>query len=157
MPKTLYSILRVLVHLYAAWLAMMLIHEAGHVLGALATGGHVVRVVWGPFTLSRTDVDPNPHANFVTWAGPLFGAIAPTLLAGVLRKSRFGNPLAFLAGFCLIANGEYLSVGAFSPAGDARDLLHMGTPRWLLVAVGTPMCVLGLWLWHCVTVKPANR
>jgi len=139
--------------LYISWLLKMLVHEAGHVLGALTSGGHVVRVVWGPFSLSRTDVSPNPNPRFETWSGPIFGAIVPALIAFTFRKKRPAKLLTFFAGFCLIANGAYLAVGALSPAGDARDLLHLGTPRWLLVAIGAPLFATGLWLWHRLTIK----
>jgi len=91
---------------------MTAIHEAGHVLGAMATGGKVNRVVWGLAKLSRTDVYPNPKPKWVAWAGPLFGAIAPFLLERLSRRTHAANLLSLLAGFCLIANGAYLAAGA---------------------------------------------
>jgi len=42
------------------WLAMQIIHEAGHVLAAWVTGGTVTAVVLHPLAISRTDVAPNP-------------------------------------------------------------------------------------------------
>src|SRR5688572_25169571 len=81
---------------WAAWLLMMLVHEAGHVLGALATGGVVRRVVWHPLAISRTDVDPNPAPLTVVWAGPLVGCLAPVLVAWLLaRWWRAGSHLAW--------------------------------------------------------------
>jgi hypothetical protein len=44
-----------------SWLAMMAVHELGHVLHAVASGGTVVGVVLNPLEISRTDVSPNPH------------------------------------------------------------------------------------------------
>ncbi len=58
-----------------SWLAMQAVHELGHVLGAVATGGRVVRVVLDPTTFSRTVVEPNPHPGGVAWAGPLVGTV----------------------------------------------------------------------------------
>ncbi len=53
-----------------SWLAMQAVHELGHVLGAVATGGRVTEVVLHPCTISRTDVHPNPHPLLVVWPGP---------------------------------------------------------------------------------------
>ena len=139
--------------LYAAWLLMMLVHEAGHVVGAICSGGHVTRVMWSPLSLSRTDVEPNPQPLVVTWAGPMLGATIPLLIAGLCSRWRLGYLLTFFAGFCLIANGAYLAIGALSPAGDAKDLLRLGIPRWVLIGVGTPMLIAGFWLWHRVSPR----
>ena len=50
-----------------SWFAMMAVHELGHVVGALVTGGVVERVVLHPLTISRTDVSPNPEPSIVVW------------------------------------------------------------------------------------------
>ena len=56
-----------------------------------------------------------------------------------------GDYLArFFAGFCLIANGVYLGIGAFQGDGDAGDLLRMGTPKWCLWLFGLIAVPLGL-------------
>ncbi|CAN5479136.1 hypothetical protein BH10PLA1_BH10PLA1_14830 [soil metagenome] len=153
MIRRLLHSLAIALLLYVCWLAMTAIHEAGHVLGAKASGGVVNRVVWGPVSLSRTDVYPNPNPRLVTWAGPAFGALAPLLLEWLGRRSRFANLLGVLAGFCLIANGAYLASGVIYPVGDARDLIHLGTRRWVLLAAGMPMCVVGLLIWHKVSPR----
>lgn len=56
-----------------------------------------------------------------------------------------------LAGFCLIANGVYLGIGAIDPVGDARDLIQLGTPRWALVLFGIAAGLPGLWIWHRIS------
>ena len=48
-----------------SWLAMMIVHEFGHVLHAWFSGANVVKVVLHPLAISRTDVAPNPHPLFV--------------------------------------------------------------------------------------------
>jgi hypothetical protein len=133
-----------------SWFAMMAVHETGHVLGALFTGGTVTKVVLHPLTISRTDVAPNPQPLLVVWAGPLFGVIVPLLswVASQMGRVPFWYLLRFFAGFCLIANGAYLGVGSFDGVGDAGDLLRHGAPVWQLCVFGL-MCVpTGLWLWH---------
>lgn len=44
----------------ASWLGMQAVHEAGHVLGALVSGGSIKQVVLHPLTISRTDLAMNP-------------------------------------------------------------------------------------------------
>src|SRR5690349_5979133 len=94
-----------LITLLLSWLLMQAVHEAGHVLGARLTGGHVQRVMLHPLAISRTDVSPNPWPLAEVWAGPLGGVVIP--LAMCLVSKFWIKPLAawvrFFAGFCLIA------------------------------------------------------
>lgn len=133
-----------------SWLAMMGIHEAGHVLGALATGGRVDAVVLHPFRISRTDVAPNPHPGVVVWLGPLAGCLLP-LAAFFITPKRAFMPraiLRFFAGFCLISNGVYIAIGARFRVGDCGEMLRTGTPPWVMLAFGAVTIPLGLYLWH---------
>ena len=133
-----------------AWLLMQVVHECGHALFGWLTGGDVSRVVLHPLTISRTDLDANPHPLLVCWAGPLFGSIAPILLWLVARATKWSGEfwLRFFAGFCLIANGAYLAVGSFDRIGDAGDLLKHGSPIWMLWLFGAITISAGLQLWH---------
>lgn len=47
------------------WLAMQAVHELGHFLGAVVSGGRVNQVVLHPLMISRTDVQPNPSPALV--------------------------------------------------------------------------------------------
>jgi hypothetical protein len=155
MPRRFPQTLLVLSILWLSWLTMMLVHEAGHVVGAVCTGGQVRRVVWHPAALSRTDVWPNPHPLVEVWAGPVVGSLVPLVVAGV--ASAFRLRVAYLvwvvAGFCLIANGAYLGVGAVSPVGDARELIARGTPAGWLAAFGVATVIPGFWIWHRVSPR----
>jgi hypothetical protein len=132
------------------WLAMQAVHELGHVLGAVATGGTVERVVLHPLTISRTDVSPNPHPLLVVWAGPVVGVLLllGLLLAAKWSKLKSAYLLQFFAGFCLIANGAYIGVGSFGRIGDAGDMLRHGSPIWSLWLFGAVALPLGLYLWN---------
>lgn len=136
--------------LYLSWLGMMVVHEAGHVLHAWASGGTVVRVVLEPLSLSRTDLGDNPAPVFVALGGFVWGSLLPVLAALPVRRpgSRLGHLLRFFAGFCLVANGVYLAGGVFSRTGDPGELLHFGVAPWLLVAGGVGLAVPGLHVWH---------
>lgn len=130
------------------WLGMMLVHEVGHVLGAIVTGGVVQEVVWHPLVISRTDVSPNPSPLFVVWAGPLLGSLLPVIIWALLFRWRYAFLFRFFAGYCLIANGGYIGVGSFEKVGDCREMLIHETPIWVLWVFGVTACSLGLYLWN---------
>ena len=136
--------------LLASWLGMQAIHECGHVLGALATGGKVKQVVLNPLAISRTDVAPNPHPLPVVWAGPALGVLIPLVLWAIAAALRMRGAfvLRFFAGFCAIANGTYLAIGSFGRVGDCGDMLRNGSQLWQLWLFGAVTIPLGLWLWH---------
>lgn len=175
-----------------SWLGMMAVHELGHVIGAVLTGGKVARVVLHPAAISRTDVSPNPVPLIVAWAGPIFGALIPlffwltvrrllgchsepsTIPERVLSSSfstiefagsdesteqRYHNLrlsgrsaiisiAQFFSGFCCVAKGAYLGIGAFERVGDAEELLKAGSPLWTLVLFGLLAFIAGLLMWH---------
>lgn len=134
------------------WQGMLAVHELGHVIGAIATGGLVNRVVLHPAAISRTDVDPNPSPRIVVWAGPVAGSLLPLVVLMGLQIAKLSAQgrglLQFFAGFCLLANGAYIGVGGFDGVGDAGEMLRHGTPMWAMLVFGISACALGLWLWH---------
>lgn len=139
-----------------SWPMMMLVHEAGHMLGALMTGGSINRLVWHPLAFSRTDISPNPQPLLVVWSGPVIGVLIPVILERVARMffAELNYIFKLFAGFCLIANGCYIGFGVFDRAGDAGDMLRLGTPAWIMIAFGILATVLGFWLWHRASFRP---
>jgi hypothetical protein len=126
--------------LLTCWLGMMLVHELGHILAALLSGGAVTRLEWPPLGFSRTDVSPNPHPLLVAWSGPLFGASLPLLLSLILRLARRRALVAeIFSAFCLLANGIYLGAGSLDRVGDTGDILNHGSPLWLLWPLAVPL------------------
>ncbi len=136
--------------LITAWLWMQAVHELGHVLHAWATGGKVQQVILHPATISYTDVRPNPHPLVVAWGGVIWGSALPVVawLVASVALPKFAWLLKFFAGFCLIANGIYLAAAFWQPVGDAKALLELGAPRWLLVLLGAAATAVGLWCWN---------
>jgi len=137
------------VGLYAGWLGMLAVHEFGHAAAAVATGARIERIeipLWG---FSRTDVvDPRAPA-LILWCGILVGALVPWAAALLVPRRARTRPVAeFFAGFCGIANGAYLAVGCWLPAGDAAELMRLGAPRAVLVLVGAVLIAIGLHFWH---------
>ena len=113
------------------WLGMMIVHEAGHCVAALLTGGEIERVVLHPLAFSRTDVIDNPHPLTVAWAGALVGVTLPLTMLGVAKAFHLSIVylLRFFAGLCLLTNGLYLGVGVLWRVGDAGDLLNYGAEK----------------------------
>lgn len=148
MTSTKYILTTVTV--FASWLAMQQVHELGHVLGAWLTGGRVERVVLHPLSFSRTDLAVNPAPLVVAWAGPVAGVVIPLLIwmLAAWRRLPGAFVLRFFAGFCLLANGAYLGIGAFDRVGDCGDLLRHGARMWQLWLFGAVTAPAGLWLWH---------
>jgi len=133
-----------------SWLAMQAVHESGHVLAAVITGGKVSKVVLYPLAFSRTDLGRNPHPLVVVWAGPLAGVILPSLALLIAHVSRWRLAwlFRFFAGFCLVANGVYIAFGPSEGGADTAVMLANGSPRWVTMLFGIPSVLLGLYLWH---------
>jgi hypothetical protein len=149
-PETARRSLLIVATLVASWMGMQAVHETGHVLGALATGGKVKRVVLHPLAISRTDLADNPKPLFVVWAGPVFGVLAPLALWGVAASARIRGAFVarFFAGFCLVANGLYIGVGSFGRIGDCNEMLQHGSGIGSLRLFGATATIAGFALWN---------
>ena len=136
--------------LVASWLGMQAIHECGHVIGALMTGGEIKQVVLNPLSFSRTDLGLNPNPLTVVWAGPIFGALLPLVAWMISAKANLTGAylLRFFAGFCALANGVYLGFGSFGQVGDCAEILRHGGQIWQLWLFAFITVPTGLWLWH---------
>ncbi len=132
------------------WLAFMAIHELGHVLAAISTGGSVAKVIVHPLAISRTEISPNPHPSITVWAGPIIGVLLPLMIWALFWKFQWsGDYLArFFAGFCLIANGAYVGIGSFERIGDAGDMMKHGATIWFLWLFGIITVPTGFLIWH---------
>ena len=143
-------ILAVALAAYPMWLAMMAVHELGHVLHAWLSGGAVsaVRVPLVGFSITEFSTNPRPH--FVAWGGAVCGSVLPVAAWAIFRVRRWRGSklLQVFAGFCLVANGAYLAIGWVERAGDAADLVRYGSPVWVLVTCGVGAAGAGLYLWH---------
>jgi hypothetical protein len=134
-----------------SWLAMQVVHEAGHVLVARATGGEVVKVGLHPLIFSHTDVGENPHPLAEVWGGPILGSALPLLAVVLAAACRLPGVylLRFFAGFCLVANGIYIGAGwLIADGADPWVMRENGSPTWVLAVFGLVTFPLGLYLWH---------
>jgi hypothetical protein len=143
--------------LYVSWLAMMALHEAGHVLHGWVSGASVFAVRVPLVGFSLTEFSTNPHPHFVAWGGAVWGSVMPVGVWALFRARRWRGwkVLQFFAGFCLVANGTYLGIGWVEGAGDAAGLVRHGTPVWVLVTIGVVTTSGGLLLWHLLGQSPS--
>ncbi|MDA3962388.1 MAG: hypothetical protein PF961_16495 [Planctomycetota bacterium] len=130
------------------WWPFMAVHELGHVLGTWICGGTVETVVLWPWTISQTIRSGSCAPLVDTWAGAVLGSLIPIAIWLLLKRTRFIWPVQFFAGFCAIANGLYLACGWPLAAGDAGELVTLGTPPWALITFGIPTALGGLLIWH---------
>ena len=142
-----------------SWLLMQIVHEFGHVFHAWFSGGTVQRVVLHPLAISRTDVFPNPRPRIVTWGGFAGGIGIPLAMWWIAYRFRrkITGYFEFFTGFCLIANGAYLSSGGWSPVGDTRDLINRGESPLLMAVLGMIAIAYGLWIWHRLDRRTRDR
>ena len=149
-PAAILRTILIVSTLVASWLGMQAVHELGHVIGALVSGGEIERVVLHPLSISRTDLADNPHPLIVVWAGPLLGVVLPVALWTLAAAMRIAETflLRFFAGFCLIANGVYIGFGSLGSIGDCGEMLRHGSPVWMLWLFGVVTCPMGLAVWH---------
>jgi hypothetical protein len=130
---TLASAARTLLLATFCWLAMMWVHECGHVLGCILSGGKIDHVVLAPWSFSRTDPFSDPHPLVTVWSGPLFGSLFPLVLSLCFPRIAL---LRLFAAFCLLVNGIYICCASFTPFADAAVMLRRGSPMWTLWGFG---------------------
>lgn len=114
-------IFRFIALLVAAWCVMTLTHELGHIVGGWWVGGVLVDADVAPWRLPYSIFVPDPMPLVTLWCGPIVGVAAPLGAALALRREWSW----FIANFCILANGTYLSLAWVS--GDR----HLDTPRLL--------------------------
>jgi hypothetical protein len=133
-----------------SWYGMMAIHELGHCLTAIATGGGVEKIHIPLKGYSLTEYTSRPSPLLTIWAGPIFGALFPLLFLPTIGcLPRVGRHfILFFAGFCLIANGIYLGLGSQLRVGDCEELYEYGAHAWQMILPGSLFTMLGFYLWH---------
>ena len=150
MRNRLHQIVLIGTFLPLCWLLMQAVHELGHVVCCLATGGAIAKVVLSPLAFSRTDSSGSAWPLLVVWAGPVVGVVLPLVLLAVSKVAlpKWSYLFQFFAGTCLIANGGYIGAGSLGKVGDAGDMIRLGSPLWSLWLFGLMTLPAGLYLWN---------
>ncbi len=148
MKSRIQQLVIILTFIGFCWLMMQVIHELGHVVSTIISGGQVEKVVLHPLTFSRTDVSLNPHPLIQIWGGPIVGVILPMAALAIahLIHTNYLLLFRFFAGFCCIANGVYIGFGPNTTGLDTQVMLFLGCERWQLILFGLPILALGLYL-----------
>lgn len=133
-----------------SWLGMQIIHELGHVLGAILTGAKISKIILHPLAISHTMLEANPSPLIVVSLGPVVGILGPLILLVLLHliESRLEYLVRFFAGFCLVANGVYVGFGPGDSLADSGIMLANGVPRIVLIAFGVLATAAGFALWN---------
>ncbi len=122
--------LRVALLLAIAWVIMLTTHELGHIIGGKCCGGTLQSYDLLPWHLPYSNFEPDPYPLITLWSGPLLGVILPTAVSIIIRTST----TLFIASFCTLANGLYISTAWFS--GER----YLDTPK-LLAAGASPASI----------------
>lgn len=149
MPRSTAGIV-LLITAIACWYGMMAVHESGHVIHAWVTGGTVQAVKLPLIGFSETAFFPNPRPHAVVWGGPVWGCLLPMLIDGMawLFAKKIRHFTRAFAGFCLMANGAYIGLGWIDRIADAGDMMHYGTPVWVMIVFGVVTFAVGILYWH---------
>lgn len=118
--------------LAASWVVMTCTHECGHMIGGMIGGATLTDFDLAPWHMPYSLHEPDPQPLVTLWAGPLLGVVVPLTTAVFIRK----RWIWFIADFCLIANGSYLSLAWLSGDRflDTARLLDAGAhPASILI------------------------
>ncbi|MEO1617627.1 MAG: hypothetical protein AAFV88_17385 [Planctomycetota bacterium] len=118
--------------LLASWCVMTLTHECGHLVGGACCGATLKEAELAPWRLPYSLHSPDPHPQITLWCGPILGVLIPVSLAWLIHR----DSAWFIADFCVLANGSYLTLSWISGDRflDAPRMLAAGTPAWLLAS-----------------------
>ncbi len=115
-----------------------LIHESGHALNAVLTGGSLNKITMSPLSWCYASTSGG-NETFVVWGGFLWQTIVPTVVLLLLWyfKSRLSLYALFLVLVSFGASGVYMIAGAVAGVGDGGSLVRYGVPPFLLLTVGS--------------------
>lgn len=144
--KTFQRFLIVLGVFVFAYNASTIIHELGHALTLVATGGEVDFIEVSPFSWSYAHYTSDPEPMATSWGGFLWETVFGLFAFFVLwiaksRLSLFGVVLAIAS---LAGTGIYMLVGAVLRIGDSAALIRMGVPPSALIVIGSFLLLLVL-------------
>lgn len=133
------------------WLSSMLIHEMGHVLAAIGTGGKLAVVDVRPWRFSTTLVSPNPFPSVVVWSGLLMGWLVPLVSLPFWKMKSscqsqvlaIGPLLKTWSAFCWLSMGSYLALALGESFSDSGMLLREGWSPVVLCVTGIVVAVIG--------------
>jgi hypothetical protein len=127
-----------------AFNASTIVHELGHALTVIATGGKFGFIEVTPFSWSYAHYIFAPEPMATSWGGILWSVIFGLLAFFVpwVAKSRLSFIGVLLAISSLAGEGTYLLVGTVFHVGDPASLLGQGVPPLALIVIGSLLLLL---------------
>ncbi|MCY2927679.1 MAG: hypothetical protein NT031_20005 [Planctomycetota bacterium] len=128
-----------------AFNAMRIVHECGHLLAAMATGGQALGITMNPvgwcYALAHGGAD---HA--FSWGGLVTEPVAGlAILALVWSFAKRLSAIGLLVGIIALAEtGLYMLAGAIGGQGDPAHLIAMGIPAMVFYVTGSVLILLAL-------------
>ena len=118
-------------------------HELGHLLVGWAGGGELQEAELRPWRLPHSRFAPDPHPLATLWGGPVLGIALPVVLAAMIRAEWAW----FIASFCVLANGVYLTLAWLSGDRwlDTPRLLAEGASKRSIASYSVIAIALGYW------------
>ncbi|MEA5079169.1 MAG: M50 family metallopeptidase, partial [Anaerolineaceae bacterium] len=112
------------------------LHEGGHALATILTGGQVSGFNINPLGWSYLIYPSSPpNLLFTAWGGILFSTFISLFFIGI--AFRYRNPFVVLIGFLgiygLLHNGLDFIFGMVFATGDPSLLLRLGVPSWSIL------------------------
>lgn len=130
-----------------------LLHELGHTVAAILTGGHSRGIMIHPFNFSYSYSNSIHHPLIHTATGALGSSlIAMVLFIVLIRWARpVLMPLLLIGPISLMDNGIYWAWDIITGARcDACNLAQGGISPWLLLFAGVGLCLVGIILTICL-------
>ncbi|MCB9791330.1 MAG: M50 family metallopeptidase [Alphaproteobacteria bacterium] len=121
-----------------------ILHELGHVLFCLGTGGVSTGISSHPLSWSLAWVEDGDPA-WTVWGGALITKVVALVLfpLGYARRSPRVYPLLLWCAFAFLIDSVYFLVGAATHTGDPASLMEMGASASLLYLCAATWFVLG--------------
>ena len=129
--------------------AAIALHEAGHIIVILGSGGEVTRIQLQPFTRSVVtyNIPISAPLFWISAAGVMLGVTGSYIILTALRtcRSPYALPLVMTGVASLLGNGLYLVLGStvLNGFGDPGRMIALGFPAAGLFTAGVCLVVWG--------------
>gem|GEM_PF-2659316 len=124
-----------------AHMASIIIHEFGHVLNGVATGGKFDHIEFSVLGWSRAFLAHHGEPRAVSWGGVQW-ACTVSLFGFLLCWTFRSRAVLFFLVLTIktfAASGQYLMVGLFTGEGDGAHLAMMGVSKPILIIIGSAL------------------
>jgi|ERR1043166_148892 hypothetical protein len=125
--------------------AANILHECGHLLSGILSGGRALGLTSHPFSWSMARVADCRHPQFMTWGGILWSGLLGLIIFIFSYPSRsiVLFPILLTSSLLILVNGVYFTTGTLIRAGDPADLMEYGVGAPVLLVIGCACLLAG--------------